>query len=76
MLGSVSSRMDFALHRQFDFPERVTLRFRSEFFNHPKFGSSRPFRATRKKLAKDGKKIAFLFRLFGRVFRLARARRG
>jgi hypothetical protein len=35
-------QMDFAIHRQFNFTERVNLQFRGEFFNvfnHPNFGN-------------------------------------
>jgi hypothetical protein len=38
-------QIDFALHRQFTFTERVHLQFRGEFFNvfnHPNFGSFHP----------------------------------
>jgi len=38
-------QMDFAVHRQFNFTERVNLQFRGEFFNffnHPNFGAVDP----------------------------------
>jgi hypothetical protein len=42
MRGFGAWQIDFALHRQFNFTERVNLQFRGEFFNvfnHPNFGS-------------------------------------
>jgi len=39
--GFPLNQLDFGMHRQFNFTERVSLHFRAEFFNllnHPNFG--------------------------------------